>query len=448
MHAVAEALTRIVGPDNVLTEPADVVRYVTDWTGAYRGRTSAVVRPRDRDDVAAVIEVCRRGEVAVVAQGGNTGLVAGGIPHAGEVVVSLERLSTPPEVDSVTGQASVAAGTTIEVLQRAARASGWAFGIDLASRGSATVGGTIATNAGGLRVLRYGDTRAQLVGIEAVLGNGRVVSHLGGLTRDNTGYHLPSLLAGSEGTLGIVTSARVRLVPRTDGRAVAIVGLPTTAAAVAASQQVRRATRDVEAVELMTAPGLALVADVKGMRPPVLAPACLLIEVVGPTAHEVLVGVVGDLSGVVDSAVAEGAAGERLWEWRETHTEAINTLGPPLKLDVTLPVPVLADFIEGLPALTAGENPEARTWVFGHVADGNVHVNITTSPESRDRLTEVVLREVAAYGGSISSEHGIGHTKRRWLDLVRSPEEIDAMRRIKLALDPDSIMNPGVLLPT
>jgi FAD/FMN-containing dehydrogenase len=441
------SLAEVTGPANVLTEPAAVARYVTDWTGAFTGTTTAVVRPGTTHEVAAVIETCRTAGIAVVPQGGNTGLVAGGIPYDGAVVLSTERLVGPPTVDPLTGQATALAGTPIETLQAAARAAGWQYGVDLASRGSATVGGTIATNAGGLRVLRYGDTRAQLVGVEAVFGDGTVVSHMRGLTRDNAGYHLPSLLAGSEGTLGVVTTARLRLVPPPLTRAVALVGFASVEDAVSAARAARRASGDVEAVELMTRAGMGLVAEVKRLPPPFPLPeACLLIEVAGRSALDDLAEVVTGLERVTETAVAEGGApGQRLWAWRESHTESINTLGPPVKLDVTLPLGSLADFVAEIPAAVQAVAPAARPWFFGHVADGNVHVNVSGADGAREQVTQVVLTRVASYGGSISSEHGIGRAKRPWLELSRSAAEIETMRRVKRALDPDLVLNPGVL---
>ncbi|MGC4110452.1 MAG: FAD-binding oxidoreductase [Nocardioides sp.] len=441
-------LTEIVGPHGIVTDPASLGRYVTDWTGAFTGSTPAVVRPGSAAEVAGVVAACRESGTALVPQGGNTGLVAGSIPLDGEVVLSLERLADPPSVDAAAGQVTVSAGTPIETVQEAARAAGWEYGVDLASRGSATVGGTIGTNAGGLRVLRYGDTRAQLVGVEVVLGDGRTVAHMRGLTRDNAGYHLPSLIAGSEGTLGIVTSARLRLVPRQRSRATALLGFDSVEHAVGAAQRVRRASGDVEAVELMTGAGMRLVADVKQVAPPFELPeACLLVEVTGRSASDDLVEIVADLPHVTETAVAEGGpARERLWLWRESHTESINTLGPPLKLDVTLPVSALAAFVGRVPGVLAAVAPTARPWFFGHVADGNVHVNVSGVESARDAASDAVLHEVAAAAGSISSEHGIGRAKRRWLELSRSAEEIETMRRIKSALDPDGILNPAVLV--
>ena len=446
---LARALTEVVGAANVLSHPTDVAGHTCDWTGAFRGRTPMVVRPRSTPEVAGVVLACRESGHALVTQGGNTGLVGGGVPLQGEVVLSTRRLNAPPSVDLSSTQAQVWAGTPLQVLQDTAAEYDLRYGVDLASRGSATVGGNIATNAGGLRVMRFGDTRAQLVGVEAVLGTGAVVSHLSGLTRDNTGYSLPSLLAGSEGTLGVVTRAVVRLGPRVRDWAVGLLGFSGVASAVVAAQAVRRSGDGVCAVELMTRGGVDLVAEVSGRRPPLAgAEAFLLVETCGPGAAQALSEAVECLTGVLDGVLAETRASrQRLWAWRESHTECINTLGPPVKMDVTLPGESLADFVEVVGRTVGRAAPGARTFLFGHAADGNVHVNVTGALERAIAVQDAVFTLVGEYGGSISTEHGIGTAKRAWLHLVRSPEEIAAFRSIKAALDPAGILNPGVLLP-
>ena len=447
---VLRDLEAIVGREHVLTDPDVVAGYSTDWTGRFVGASSAVVRPGSTAEVAAVIDRCRAAGVAVVPQGGNTGLVGGSVPLHGELVVALTRL-TEVEVDGAAGQATVGAGVPIARLQAAASDIGLAYGIDLASRDSATVGGTIATNAGGTRVMRYGDTRAQVVGVEAVLGTGAVVSHLAGLTRDNTGYHLPSLLTGSEGTLGIVTGARVRLVAPATERAVALLGFDSVADAMVAVAALRRASVGIEAVEFMLRDGVELVCALDA-RPTPLATsyaAYVLVEAAGH--HDVverLSDVVAAIADVVrDVAVASDAARRAaLWHYREAHTEAINRVGTPHKLDVALPAAALAAFVEEVPRRLHEWNPGARVWLFGHAADGNVHVNVTGVDPDDDAVDDLVLRLVAEAGGSISAEHGIGRAKARWLHLNRAPAEVAAFRAIKAALDPAGIMNPGVLL--
>lgn len=442
MSAVAAALRSLVGRDAVVEDPEVTAGYAVDWTGRWRGATPAVVRARGTDDVAAVVAWAAAEGVAVVPQGGNTGLVGGGVPLAGEVVLSLRGLTGVVDVDPDAGQLTAGAGATVADVQAEAASAGWTYGVDLAARDGATVGGTVATNAGGLRVLRYGDTRAQLLGVRAVLGTGEVVEHLGGLLKDNTGYHLPSLLCGSEGTLGVVTAARLRLVPRVGQRVVALLGLPSMADAVALAGHVRRTVADVDAVEFLTAACRRLV----GLPPP-LGDEHAVYVLVECAGHDDPTAALAEAAGGWPAAVAgPSEPGRRadLWRYREAITEAVNAIGPPVKLDVTLPAPALAAFVDDVPSvLPAG----ARAWLFGHVADGNVHVNVTGVDPTDERVDDVVLRLVAERGGSISAEHGIGRAKRPWLHLVRSPAELRAMRAVKAALDPSGILNPAALLP-
>ncbi len=445
-----EGLREIVGPPHVLRDPDVVASYTRDWTGRFCGRAAAVVRPATTAEVAAVVAWCREEGVAVCVQGGNTGLVGGGVPLVAELVLSLRRLDALGEA-TVDGQLLAGAGVTVGALEPAARRAGWRYGVDLASRDSATVGGTVATNAGGLRVLRYGDTRAQLLGVEAVLGTGQVISHLSGLTKDNTGYDLAGLLCGSEGTLGVVTAARLRLHPRADERVVALLAFADVGAAVAAASALRRALPSLAAAELFVRRGLELVCAAEDLAPPFAAPhpAYLVVEAadrVDPS--EALAEVIGSLDGLADAAVAlEPARAAALWRYREGHTEAINRLGAPHKLDVTLPADTLAEFIGVVEGAVRAIEPEAAVWLFGHAADGNLHVNVTGLAPDDERVDDAVLRLCAAAGGSISAEHGIGRAKRPWLHLNRSPAELATFAGIKRTLDPDGILNPGVLLP-
>ncbi len=448
--AVVRSFREVVGAPQVLTEPDVAASYAVDWTGRFVGATPAVVRPGSVAEVAGVVAICRERGIAIVPQGGNTGMVGGGVPLHGEVVLSLRRLSEIEPVDASAAQVTAGAGASLARLQEAARGAGWEYGVDLGGRDSATIGGNVATNAGGLRVLRYGDTRAQLLGVQAVLGNGDVIEHLGGLLKDNTGYALHSLLCGSEGTLGIVTAARLRLVPPAPQRVAAILGMKDPAAAVAAAQELRRTLPALSAAELMVRSGIELVCRVSGAPPPLAAPheVYLLVEAAGaadPTAD--LTAAVDNLGGVEDAAVAvDSQRIAALFRYREGHTEAINSLGPPHKLDVTLPHGVLAEMLERFPAIVGAVAPGASVWLFGHVGDGNIHVNVTGVPPDDERVDDAVFRAVAAVGGSISAEHGIGTAKRRWLELNRSGEELRAFSGIKHALDPDGIMNPHVLV--
>jgi FAD/FMN-containing dehydrogenase len=448
---LAAALVEVVGRPHVLCDPEITATYATDWTGRFNGATPAVVRPASAAEVAEVVSLCRGYGTALVPQGGNTGMVGGGVPLHGEVVVSLRRLDGLVAVDAAAGQLTAAAGVPLAAVQAAAREAGWSYGVDLGGRDSATIGGNVATNAGGLRVLRYGDTRAQVLGVEAVLGTAEVVSHLGGLLKDNTGYAIHALMCGSEGTLGVVTSVRLRLVPPAPARVVAILGFAGTAPAVAAALELRRTLPVLSAAELMLEAGVDLVCRTTGAALPLAEPhpAYLLVEAASATDPAVALSeAVDSLSGVQDAAVAvDPGPAAALWRYREGHTEAVNSLGPPHKLDVTLPRGVLAEMVDRLPGIVAAIAPGAEVWLFGHVCDGNVHVNVTGLAPDADDVDDAVFRAVAEAGGSISAEHGIGTAKRRWLHLNRSQEEISAFRSIKRALDPDGVLNPHVMVP-
>ena len=363
------------------------------------------------------------------------------MPRGGEAIVSLRGLDDFGDVDVDAAQVVVGAGVTLAALQNHVRPHGFDVGVDLAARGSATIGGMVATNAGGLHVLRHGSMRRQVVGIEAVLGTGETISRLGGLEKDNTGYDLAGLLCGSEGTLGIVTRVALRLVPLPEELTVALVGVASTAHALEVLRRVRRLP-SLRAVECYHHDGAALVADVTGVRLPFDAPTYLLLETT--SSGDDLAAALADEQVAVATDAARRA---QLWEVRERHTEAINALGVPHKLDVTVPIASMPRFEDHVRSAIAERWPDATVVLFGHLADGNVHVNVVGPPPEDDDVDEVVLRLVASYGGSISAEHGIGVAKRRWLELSRSAEEIGAMRAIKNALDPNAILNPGVLLP-
>ena len=448
---VQQQLRDIVGPRHLIVEPDVMAPYAVDWTGRFIGRPAAVVRPGDTSEVAAVVDLCGSTGTALVPQGGNTGLVGGSVPLGGEVVLSLRRLAGISDVDTLGGQLSAGAGTTVAEVQTAAAAAGWAYGVDLGSRDSATIGGTVATNAGGLQVLRHGPTRAQLVGCEVVLGTGDTISHMSGLMKDNTGYDFGGLLCGSEGTLGVVTSVRVRLVPPTPEHVTSILAFSSTTAAVDAASLLRRTLPELQSLELFLQRGLDLVCRVTGIAAPFTGRHVAYLLVEAAAQHDpmpALAEVIRSIATIEDVAVATDARRRaQLWRYREGHTEAINTLGAPHKLDVTLPATVLATFIDEVPDIVTGAEPLAETWLFGHAGDGNVHVNVTGVAPEDPTVDDRVLRHVAALGGSISSEHGIGTAKRAWLHLNRSDAELRAYRKLKGALDPAGILNPNVLLP-
>jgi FAD/FMN-containing dehydrogenase len=440
----------VVGDRHVLTDPEVTAGYAVDWTGRFRGATPAVVRPGSVDEVAGVVDVARAHGVALVPQGGNTGLVGGSVPLDGEVVVSLRRLDGIGDVDADAGHLTAGAGATISAVAAAARAAGWDYGVDWGARDTATVGGSVATDAGGLRVVRHGSTRAQLLGVDAVLGSGARVRDLGRLEKDATGYDLSGLLCGSEGTLGIVAAARLRLVPPVAERALAAVAFGSLADVVRAVGVLRRDVPGLEAAEAYGAAEADLVAAHLG-EPPALRPsppATLLVEVGGPGDQvAVLADAVAGLDGVLDAAVAEdGPRRAALWRHRESLTEAIAALGSHHKLDVSLPAPELADFAEDVRTRVAAVAPAAQTWIFGHIGDGNLHVNVSGVAPDDVAVDDAVLGLVLDRGGSISAEHGVGTAKRRWVARQRGSDSVEAMAAIKAALDPDAVLNPGVLL--
>lgn len=442
----------IVGDANVLTDADRRAPYETDWTRRFHGNAPAVVRPADTAQVAAILALCSREGVAVVPQGGNTGLVGGAVPHAGEVVLSLARLRDLEPVDEAASQVVAGAGVTLEALHEHALGAGLAFGVDMGSRGSATIGGMVATNAGGIHVLRHGPMRAQIAGLEAVLADGSVLSRMSGVTKDTAGYDLPALIAGSEGTLAVVTRARLRLVAHPPHAAVALLALDGVASAVAIVAAVRRALPSLQAAELFLAGGLALVREHAGLPAPFArpAPAYLLLEAASATdpGAELAAALVDPAGDVTDSALATDPAGRaRLWAYRERHTEAINAAGVPHKLDVSLPLARVAAFVDELHVLLADEAPAARPVLFGHLAEGNLHVNLLGLDPDDEHADAIVLGLVAEFDGSISSEHGVGAAKARYLPFTRSAAEIRAMRAIKAALDPAGILNPGVVFP-
>ena len=445
-----QQLADIVGADQVLVDPQLRASYETDWTRRFHGSARCVVRPATTDEVAAVVRACADAGAALCVQGGNTGLVGGSVPVDGSVLLSTARLRDIGDVDPLSAQVTVGAGMPLAVLQQHVRKAGLDVGVDFAARESCTVGGMVATNAGGERVLRYGTMRAQVLGAEAVLADGSVVSRLGGLPKDNTGYDVVSLLAGSEGTLGIITKLRLRLVPLLNGRAVALVAVDDTATAVDVVRRLRDRLPSLEAAELFYADGLALVREKTGLGAPFAEehPAFVLVECAqhaDPTDE--LLAVLEECDGVRDATVASDTRGRHaLWAYRESHTEAINAAGVPVKLDVAVPLRSLAPVVDELPGTVSAVVPAARTILFGHVNEGNLHVNVLGAVDEGEAVSDAVLKLVASYAGSISAEHGVGRAKRAWLGLSRSPAEIAMMRSIKQALDPRGLLNPGVLL--
>ena len=442
MIEVANDLVALLGPDQVVSDLDVIASHSSDWTGRFRGHAPVMLRPVRVEDVAIALRWCNEHRIGVVTQGGNTGLVGGATPY-GHVLLSTLGLRATYPVDESAGQVTVRAGVTLGQLQRHLHGSGWDFGIDLASRDTATIGGMVATNAGGTRVLRYGMMRSQVRGLQAVLTDGSVVSHLAGMEKDNTGYHLDGLLCGSEGTLGVITEVRLALVPTTSSRVTAQVGCLDWSDAVTLSTALRRQVRHLDAIEAVTASGIALVRDELGVSVPLDAPILMIVEVASNgDACDDLIRVIGDRPNVV---AMDSVGRARLWQVRERQTEAINRRGPPHKLDVTVPVAVLASFCEEVVHRVTRCCPGASVHLFGHLGDGNIHVNISGVSPDDELVDEAVFSLVRLHDGSISAEHGIGRAKAKWLPRQRSAAELGAMRAIKDALDPHGILNPGVI---
>jgi FAD/FMN-containing dehydrogenase len=459
--AIVDELRTIVGHSQVLVDADQRASFEVDWTGRYRGVCAAVVRPGSTEEVAGVARACGALGVAIVPQGGNTGLVGGSVPRSATdgstdpdrpvVVLSLTRLDHLGPVDAASMQVTAGAGVTLSRWRAHAHVAGLDAPLDFAARDTATIGGAIATNAGGSRVLRFGTMRNQVVGVEAVLASGEVVGSLAGLPKETAGMHWPSLVAGSEGTLAIVTAARLRLVPRFEHTVTAMVAMSSIAGAVDLLGHLRRSVPSLDAVEFVQPAALGLVADHLDRRPPVTVPAdgtCLVVDCADhhdPTSQ--LADALG-APGVTDAVVTTDAAQRReLIEFRDRISEAIALAAtasgtPTFKLDVAVPLGSLADVLTV--AQSAADDDGARLIPFGHLAEGNAHLNFLDTSDTA-RVADTVLRAVAQRGGTISAEHGIGVAKAPWLDLIRSSADLAAQRAVKHALDPDRILNPGVL---
>jgi FAD/FMN-containing dehydrogenase len=440
-ESVRRTLLGIVGESSVLAGTA-ADGFVVDWTRRFRGSTPAVVRPASTEEVSAVLALCNDAGVPVVPQGGNTGLVGGGVPLHGEVVLSLGRLRHLDPVDSDASQVTAEAGVTLQEVSAADQELD--LGVTIASRGTATVGGAVATNAGGLRVLRYGPMRAQLRGIEAVLADGTVVSHLAGLTKDNTGYDYGSLITGSEGTLAVVTRARLQLVPRTTDLLTVLAGLSSLDEAHALARLAVRRVPGLVSAEFFIRSGLQILHAKAGLPYPLAADPSvyLLLEASGPGTGEALADVIGDSPAAVATSASDRA---RLWAYRERHPEAAGFIGVPIKLDVSVPAARWVTLAGSVEATVRAVDPAATVITYGHIADGNVHVNIVPGTAADGRHEDAVFTLVASLGGSISAEHGIGALKSRWLHLARTESELELFARIRRALDPRGTLNPHVL---
>ena len=466
--AILAALHAIVGPAYVVTDAGDMEKHERDWRGRYRGATSCVVRPGNAAEVAAVVRHCRAAGLAVVPQGGNTGMSGGALPPAtlANVVLCLDRMNRVREVDPAGNTMTVEAGCTLAAIQEEAEKARRLFPMALGSQGSCQIGGNVSTNAGGTAVLRYGNTRDLVLGLEVVLPDGRIWDGLRALRKDNTGYDLKHWFIGAEGTLGVITAAVLKLFPRPRDRQTAFVAIPNVMAAVELLAMARDRSGDaVTAFELMPRIGVEFVTrNVPGATDP-LAQAYdwyALLELSGGAAPGELRPMLENMleaamaAGLVlDAVLAESDAhAKAIWRLREELSDAQKPEGGSIKHDISVPVSKMPEFIEQATRVALAVVPGARPVAFGHIGDGNVHFNLSQPPgadraaflDQWETVNETVHDIAASLGGSISAEHGIGRLKRAEIRRYKSPVEMELMQRLKTALDPAGIMNPGKVL--
>jgi FAD/FMN-containing dehydrogenase len=461
MSELFEKLAARLGPKGHSTDAATLAPYLSEWRGRYRGETPFLAMPANTEEVADVVRLCADVGVAITTQGGNTGMVGGQIP-AGEVLVSLKRMNRVRAVDAANDSLIAEAGVILADVQKTAAESHRLFPLSLASEGSATIGGLISTNAGGVHVLRYGMMRDLVLGIEAVLPDGRIFSGLRGLRKDNTGYDLKQLFIGAEGTLGVVTAACLKLHARPRAHEVALVATPSPEAALELLQHVKATTGAVAAFEIMNRLSVDLVVkNVADRRDPMPGAAFMvLIEFEGMDASSLREGVISALNSAMESGeaqsvlIAENASQARdFWRIREDISAGHRPEGAQANHDVSVPVSRTPDFLARADAAMTKMCPGARIVAFGHMGDGNFHYTVM-QPEGMApdqfpaaRLTQTVYEIADALGGSISAEHGIGVARTGDLARFKEAESLALMRTLKHAIDPKHLMNPRALLP-
>jgi len=447
-----ERLADIVGATHVLTAAADMKPYLTDWRRQYSGPAECVVRPASTVEVSKVVALCAREAIAVVPQGGNTGLVGGSVPTGTrrELVLSLGRMNRIRSLDLLNDTATVEAGCILAAVQAAAADAGRLFPLSLAAEGSCQIGGNLSTNAGGVNVLRYGTAREQVLGLEVVLPDGRIWDGLRGLRKDNTGYDLKQLFLGAEGTLGVITAAVLRLYPKPTASATGWIALASPAQAVELLATLRgRIGERISAFELVSRNSLeAVLTHVPDTRDPlgVAHPWYVLAEFGDSGTNEDLLERLAEALDGHEAVLAQSVEQARaLWRLRESIPEAQFS---NVKHDISVPVSRIPEFLEIADGGLRRSFPDAQIFCFGHVGDGNLHYNI--GPASliprRDAVNRIVYDAVARLGGSISAEHGLGQLKRDAIRGQKSPLEMELMRALKSALDPKGLMNPGKVL--
>lgn len=462
------ALHGVLGDRGMLLG-ADTDAYCHDWRDLYHGATPAVIRPADTAELAAAVKICAARGVAMVPQGGNTSMVGGAVPDEGgsQIVVSLARLNRIRDLDPVDMTMIAEAGVPWQTAQAHAASAGLLLPLSISSEGTAQVGGILSTNAGGNNTLRYGNARDLVLGIEAVMPDGEVLHALRRLRKDNTGYALRHLLIGAEGTLGFITAAVLKLVPRPVETAVALCGVPSAKAATELFRLFQRHdAAAIQAFEFMSGTGMGFVlAHIPGATLPLASPAAhyALVELASTRANadlrtslETVLEAALDAGLVEDAAIAEsGAQRDAIWKLREEHAEAQKREGASVKNDVSVPIARVPELIARASEACIALIPGTRPVPFGHLGDGNIHLNFEQPPDMSaaaflarsDDIMHTVNDIVRDLGGSFSAEHGVGRLKTTMMPEWRGGAELDTMRRIKSALDPHGLMNPGKLFP-
>jgi D-lactate dehydrogenase (cytochrome) len=465
--ALPPRLAAIVGAAHVLTDPADTTPYATDWRKRWFGKALAVVKPATTDEVARVVRLCGETRTAIVPQGGNTGLCGGATPDGSgrQIVLNLSRMNRVRAIDTVNNTLTAEAGCVLASLQQAADEADRLFPLSLAAEGSCEIGGNLSTNAGGVQVLRYGNTRDLTLGLEVVLPSGEIWDGLRGLRKDNTGYDLKQLFIGAEGTLGVITAAVLKLFPKPRAHATAFVALASVPDALKLLTEMQsRAGDRLTAFELMSDFCLRLVRRHYPTLPaPLAAPApqYALVELSDTQGAGVDALVESALAEAVEAGLARdavlatsGAQARQLWQLRENMSDAQALEGPNVKHDISIPISRIAEFVAACDARLARAFPGIRMVTFGHVGDGNLHYN-AAHPDGGDpaaflaragEINRIVHDTVVEHGGSISAEHGLGQYKRGEVLRYKSAVEMDLMRAVKQAIDPLGIMNPGKVL--